>query len=147
MPASLGEIPRQQKGAVMKHIAIGENHLYSKAYAKGKKYASKSVVVYALKDYKAKKLQNAHPLKQMVNRIGLTVSKKLGCAVIRSRVKRVLREGLRQVEATNTLKTGYLIVLVARPLCTEIKSHEVAKDLKKAFIALDLINNQENNQN
>lgn len=131
----------------MKHIAIGENHLYSKAYARGTKYVTKSVIVYVLKDYKAKKLQNAHPLKLMVNRIGLTVSKKLGGAVMRSRVKRVLREGLRQIERTHTIQTGFLIVLVARPLCAEIKSHEVAKDLKKAFIALDLINNQENIQN
>ncbi|MBQ3589715.1 MAG: ribonuclease P protein component [Clostridia bacterium] len=131
----------------MKHIAIGENHLYSKAYTKGEKFVSKSVIVYVLKDFKARKLQNAHPQKLMVNRIGLTVSKKLGKAVIRSRVKRVLREGLRQIEKTDTLKTGYLIVLVARPLCTEIKSQEVAKDLRKAFIKLGLINNQENEQN
>lgn len=131
----------------MKHTAISENHLYSKAYVKGEKFVSKSVIVYVLKDYKAKKLQNAHPLKLMVNRIGLTVSKKLGKAFVRNRVKRILREGLRQTEKTHTVQTGYLVVLVARPYCVNIKSQEVAKDLTRAFYALGLIKKQSNEQN
>ena len=124
----------------MKHIAIGENHLYSKAYQKGAKFVGHSVVVYALKDYKAKRLQNAHPQKLLINRIGITVSKKLGCAVVRSRVKRILREGLRQVENTNDVKKGYLLVLVARPVCVDLKSNDVARDIYKALKALKLIN-------
>ena len=124
----------------MKHVAITENHLYSKAYMKGAKYVGKNVCVYVLKDYKSKKLQNAHPDKIMVNRIGLTVSKKIGHAVVRSRVKRILREGLRQVELSNNLSKGYLIVLVARPSCIEAKSTDIARDLQKAFTALKLFN-------
>ena len=76
----------------MKHIAIGENHLYSKAYAKGKKFVAHNVIVYVLKDLKSEKLKNANPMKEHINRIGLTVSKKLGGAVVRNRVKRILRE-------------------------------------------------------
>ncbi len=123
----------------MKHIAIGENHLYSKAYAKGAKFVGKHVIAYVLKDLKAKKLQNAHPLKLMVNRIGLTVSKKLGCAVVRSRVKRILREGLRQVEKKYEIEKGYLVVLVARPACVDAKSTSIALDIEKAFKVLKLI--------
>ena len=123
----------------MKHVAIGENHLYSKTYAKGNKFVGKNVVVYVLKDYKAKKLQNAHPQRLMVNRIGLTVSKKIGCAVVRSRVKRILREGLRQVEKDNNIEKGYLVVLVARPSCVSAKSTHIAKDIYKAFNMLNLI--------
>ena len=123
----------------MKHIAISENHLYSKAYAKGAKFVGKHVIAYVLKDLKAKKLQNAHPLKLMVNRIGLTVSKKLGCAVVRSRVKRILREGLRQVEKKYEIEKGYLVVLVARPACVDAKSTSIALDIEKAFKVLKLI--------
>lgn len=122
----------------MKHIAIGENHLYSKAYAKGGKFVGRYVIVYVLKDYKAKKLQSAHPLKIMVNRIGLTVSKKIGHAVVRSRVKRILREGLRTVEKEFSIKTGNLIVLVARPICANAKSQNIAEDIQKAFKVLNL---------
>ena len=123
----------------MKHIAISENHLYSKAYAKGNKFVGKHVIVYVLKDYKAKKLQNAHPEKVMVNRIGWTVSKKIGHAVVRNRVKRILREGLRQTEQKFDIEKGYLIVLVARPACIDVKSDIIANDIEKAFKVLKLI--------
>ena len=124
----------------MKHIAISENHLYSKAYARGAKFVGKSVIVYVLKDYMAKRLQKAHPDGIMVNRIGLTVSKKLGHAVVRNRVKRILREGLRKTEKEFTVEKGYLVVIVARPICTTLKSDDIAIDIKKAFKVLKLIN-------
>lgn len=123
----------------MKHIAISENHLYSKAYAKGTKFVGKHVIAYVLKDYRAKKLQNAHPQKLMVNRVGLTVSKKIGHAVVRNRVKRILREGLRQVEKKFSIEKGYLVVLVARPACAEAKSNNISVDIEKAFKVLKLI--------
>jgi ribonuclease P protein component len=128
----------------MKHIAIGENHLYSKAYNKGAKYVGKGVVIYVLKDLKANLLKKAHPDKIKVNRIGLTVTKKIGGAVIRSRVKRILREGLRQIEKEFQTKKGYLLVLVARPATAEMKSTQVAKDLEKALVALKIIDNENN---
>ena len=123
----------------MKHIAISENHLYSKAYAKGGKFVGKHIIVYVLKDYKAKKLQNAHPDKVMVNRVGLTVSKKIGHAVVRNRVKRILREGLRQVEKKFDIDKGYLVVLVARPACAAVKTDKITVDIEKAFKMLKLI--------
>lgn len=130
----------------MKHIAIGENHLYSKAYNKGAKYVGKGVVIYVLKDLKANLLKKAHPDKVKINRIGLTVTKKIGGAVIRSRVKRILREGLRQTENTHNVKKGFLIVLVARPCAVDLKSTDIARDIEKAFYKLNLIDNSINNQ-
>lgn len=128
----------------MKHIAISENHLYSKAYAKGDKFVARHLIVYILKDFKATRLMRANPEKEYINRIGLTVSKKIGKAHIRNRIKRILREGLRQTEKENNLKKGYLIVLVARPSAQEANSDDIRYDLTKAFKALKFISDEKN---
>ena len=72
----------------MKQTAIKENHLYRKAYAKGKRATAENITVFFLKDVKANKLQKAHPLKKKVNRVGIQASKKIGGAVERNRAKR-----------------------------------------------------------
>jgi ribonuclease P protein component len=124
----------------MKHIAISENHLYSKTYAKGQKFVAKNVIVYILRDLKAKKLMEANPQKKYINRVGITVSKKLGKAHTRNRVKRILREGLRQTEKSFETKKGNLIVLVARNAAVLAKTQDIAIDIERAFKALNLIN-------
>ena len=57
----------------MKPYAIKENHLYKKTFQRGKRWSGKFVSVYVLKDLAAKKLKRAHPQKQYINRIGLSV--------------------------------------------------------------------------
>ena len=69
----------------MKFKAICENHLYSKAYAKGKRAVTPVLAVYVLPDYAAKRLAKAHPQHRIMNRIGLTTSTKLGGAVVGAR--------------------------------------------------------------
>ena len=122
----------------MKYRAIGENHLYQKAYARGEKAVTKTVVVYILRDYAAGKLQKAHPQKKRVNRVGLTVTKKIGGAVTRSRVKRILRAAFRQLDTEKPLKTGFLVVLVARDAAVDAKTQDIYADLKYAMKKLGM---------
>lgn len=129
----------------MKFTAIKENHLYSKAYSKGKRAVTSALAVYVLPDYAAKRLAKAHPQKKVVNRIGLTTSVKLGGAVVRSRTRRILREGLRALEREKALKTGFLIVIAARSAAVDLKSTEIRDHLDLAFKKLGMYAETEGN--
>ena len=122
----------------MKDIAIKENHLYQKAYRNGDKAHSKHISVYILRDWGAKKQMLQNPEKQYINRVGLSVSKKIGGAVQRNRTKRVIRAGLRDARAHGQLKTGYLIVIAARVGAHEASSNDMAAELIRAFEKLNM---------
>jgi ribonuclease P protein component len=122
----------------VKFRAICENHLYAKAYSKGKRYVTESLAVYVLPDYAANRLMKEHPLKLRTNRLGLTVSKKIGGAVTRNRTKRIMREAYREAAIRRPIKTGFLIVIAARERATGKKSTDLTKDLIRAFGKLDL---------
>ena len=122
----------------MKFNAITENHLYSKAYSKGKRAVTSALAVYVLPDYAAKRRAAAHPEKKITNRIGLTASTKLGGAVVRSRVRRILRAGLVSLEADRPLKQGFLIVIAARSASVGLKSTDIRAHLETAFEKLGM---------
>ena len=122
----------------IKFQSIRENHLYSKAYSKGKRAVTSALAVYVLPDFAAKRLAKSHPEKKMVNRIGLTTSTKLGSAVVRSRCRRILREGLRAIEKKKELKVGFLIVIAARSAAVSLKSTDIERELDVAFTKLGM---------
>ena len=123
----------------MKYRAICENHLYSKAYKKGKKAVCTTLAVYVLPDYRKHALMQANPEKKYINRVGLTVGKKIGGAVQRNRAKRILRHAYREIDTTYGVKTGHLIVLVAREAIQGKKTQDIVREMKRAFQKLELI--------
>jgi len=80
--------------------SLNKNHEFRRLYNKGKNAASRCVVVYCGRNGRAE------------NRLGITVSAKLGGAVQRNRIRRRLKEIYRKNE--QSLRTGYDIILVAR---------------------------------
>lgn len=80
--------------------SIKENYLFRRVYKKGKKQLSKRLVLYAV------------PNSLKTNLVGITVNTKIGKAVVRNRVKRLIRESYRAFE--KDIKQGYYIVIVAR---------------------------------
>ena len=123
----------------MKEFAIKENHLFVKAYTKGKRYVTPTVAVYVLRDYKAGKLRKENPRKEYLNRIGFTASTKLGHAVVRNRCKRIMRQAYRKAEAEAPLSKGFLLVIAARDGAVKSDSDSVYRDLKRAFSKLGLV--------
>ena len=122
----------------MKFRAIKENHLFGKAYTKGERAVTSALAVYVLRDYAAKKLAKIDTRKQFKNRYGFTVSTKVGGAVVRSRCRRIMREGVRALEARGNVKHGYLIVIAARSVTPKLKTQDIIKALNHAFAKLDL---------
>jgi len=85
----------------VKHTtSLKKNYEFKRLYNKGKSAASKYLAVYIRRNGSQK------------NRLGITVSTKLGGAVKRNRIRRRLKEAYRINE--HLLHKGYDIVLVAR---------------------------------
>ena len=126
----------------MKFPAIKEHHLYNKAYRSGKHFFGRYICIYVLKDLHAKRLQREHPLGIRVNRFGISVSKKVGGAVKRNRAKRIIRAAYAEVK--DELKTGFLIVVSAKPEIEGMKSPEIVKEMRYALRKLDMFYQGEN---
>ena len=123
----------------MKDIAIKEHHLYNKTFTRGERFVGRYISVHILTDYTAKRRMLAHPKKLYTNRIGISVTKKLGGAVERNRAKRIIRAGLRMLRDTETLKTGKLIVISARPTIVGRSSLDIRDELACAMKKLDML--------
>ena len=118
-----------------KILSIKENHLFSKAYAKGKKATGKNVAVYVLRNFRSTE-----------TRLGITTGKKLGNSPQRSRARRLIREAYRLTVQNQNWKYPCLVVIVARNAITEKgrKSWEVQAELKRIFAQLSLFSEESN---
>ena len=70
-------------------------------------------------------------------RIGITASKKIGCAVERNRAKRVIRAAFSQLEGR--IKGSYDFVFVARTKTSKVKMQKVLEQMEQHFKALGVI--------
>ncbi len=86
---------------------LKKNSDFRRLYAKGKSVVTPYMVLYCRRNSLG------------VNRLGYTVSTKLGHAVVRNRVRRRLREIYRL--NSPAMKTGYDIVVVARSRCVNAR--------------------------
>ena len=100
-----------------KTISLKENHEFRRLYHRGASSAGRHLVLYCRRN------------KLGCNRLGLTVSVKLGKAVQRNRIKRLFREAYRLNE--DKFATGVDLVIVAR-----VRSRYVSyQELERAFLA------------
>jgi ribonuclease P protein component len=79
---------------------LKKNYEFKKVYNEGRYYVEKYVVMYIIMNNTAS------------NRVGFSVSKKVGNSVVRNRIKRLMKEVYRKYADYN--KLGYDIVFTAR---------------------------------
>ena len=111
-----------------------ENHLFVKAYRKGKSGVNKYTAVYVLKNYRTNKDGS-----KMHTKLGIAVNAKLGKACKRSRVKRIIREGYRA--CLPSISDGYIIIIAARGAAfgKNVKSTDICRTLMQTLSGLGVL--------
>lgn len=113
------------------NIRIKKNTDYQTVFKKGKQISGRGVILY----YSKNSAQDT--------RVGIIVSKKVGNAVVRNRIKRIIREIFRL--NWPDIKSGYDIIIITRKSIREKSFH----DIEKTFIDIMrraglLIKNEDN---
>lgn len=117
---------------------IKKNIEFRIIYRKGKSFANDLLVLYILKNR-----TNRDKEGNQYNKVGISVSKKVGNSVVRSRIKRLVTEGYR-VKLDN-LKQGYDFVFIARTNVKDKSYEKVDKAIDNLFKKVGLYNNEKIN--
>ena len=106
--------------------SLKKNRDFGHVYREGASFANRSLVLYML--------ENGTDC----NRIGISVSKKVGNSVIRHRVKRLIREAYRLHETL--FKRGFDIIVIARVSTKNLSYREIESallHLVRNFVSTD----------
>lgn len=95
--------------------SLKKNTQFQFVYKNGKSYANKYLIMYVKENGTDR------------NRIGISVSKKVGNSVVRHRVTRLVRESYRLHE--NIFNSGLDMVIIARPSAAAVGYREVESAL------------------
>ncbi len=96
-------------------LRLKKNWEFRRVYRKGRTVVSKNIVLYYCNNG------------TNYNRIGFTISKKVGKSVTRNKIKRIYREAFYKIE--DNLKKGFDLVLIARKPAVDVNFHDACKEL------------------
>lgn len=122
-------IPMKGDIFVKMTVSMKENHLFRRLYNKGKTVADGRLALYVRRNGRKE------------NRLGFTVSTKLGHAVVRNRTRRRLREIYRLHEGE--MVSGMDVVVVARVRAAHSNYHQLEESFLKLARKLELLEKEE----
>ena len=93
--------------------SLKKNNEFQRVYRKGTSQANRYLVMYVLENHD----------RHMENRLGISVSKKVGNSVVRHRITRLVRESYRLNE--ERFNRNLDIVVIARPAAKGRSYHEI----------------------
>ena len=111
---------------VKREELLTKTQQYTLVYDRGSSWISSSVVMKAL------------PNGLGLSRYGFSVSRRVGNAVVRNRVKRLFREILRQAP----LQTGWDIVFIARPTAASTDYASLEKSINNLLAQARLLSSE-----
>ena len=100
---------------------------FRKVYKHGKSFANRNLVMYILDN------------KSDSTRVGISVSKKVGNAINRNKVRRRIKESYR-LNIDENVKYGYDIIFIARVSCNEAEYKDIEKAINHLVKKSNLIN-------
>lgn len=106
-------------------LRMKKNAEFKKVYSEGRYYVEKYIVMYAMKN------------SANFNKVGYSVSKKVGKAVTRNRVKRLMKENYRLFEKDS--KKGFDIIFTARPISAEADFESIRKNMHSALFRAHIL--------
>ena len=114
---------------------LKKNNEFRMVYRRGKSLANNLLVLYTYKNRSKKNSNN-----EFYNKIGVSVSKKVGNSVVRSRSKRLIMESYRLNEAS--IKKGFDFIFIARTNMKGKSFKDVEKAMKNLFKKAGLYNEE-----
>ncbi|MBC2576656.1 ribonuclease P protein component [Peptostreptococcus canis] len=107
---------------------------FRKVYQKGKSFADRNLVIYLLKNNRNK------------SRIGISISKKVGKANVRNKIRRYIKEAYR-LNIDPHVKSGYDIVFIARINSKNSEYKDIERSIKYISRKTNLLNNVSKEEN
>ena len=93
---------RKKEQRQMDFYRLKKNAEFRAVYKRGKSFSNNLLVVYLYIN------------KKSINRLGVSVSKKVGKSVVRNRIKRLIKESVRLNSSCIKVENGYDLVFIAR---------------------------------
>lgn len=108
-------------------VSLSKNTEFKRVYYKGRFQRNPVVVTYLLKNDKR------------LTRYGITTSKKIGCAVVRNRARRVIKAAFFELLKEEKVKDAlccYDLVFVAREKTASMKMQDVKRIIKRQILSM-----------
>ena len=97
-------------------FGLKKNAEFRVVYKRGKSFSNNLLVLYIYRNNKS------------FNKLGVSVSKKVGKSVVRNRIKRLIKESIRL--NCDNLKVGYNMVFIARNASNDKSYRDIESSVK-----------------